>query len=252
MKNKKKLLYVFFSLIIIASLVVFIVDYNNRKNEDSLEIYEPTPSEISVTEKEEVVVEKATIKMAPDVDLEAERKKNNNNDIIGRLEIPDLFNVLVVKGDDNSFYLNHDVKKNYDIRGTEFLDYRVNPLSKQVNIYGHNSRDPNIKVAFLKLEKFLDKDFFNNNEYIVFQYDGGKSIYKIKAMREIYETNVEHLYVDYTGSDFVNHVNKLTGEDGLIYSRNIEINENSEILVLQTCSHHWNKALYIITAVKVS
>ena len=190
--------------------------------------------------------------MAPDVDLNAERKKHNNNDIIGRLEIPDLFNVLVVRGTDNQFYLNHDVDKKYEIRGNEFMDYRVSPQSKQINIYGHNTRDPNIKVAFLKLEKFLDKDFFDKNQYIIFQYDGGKSIYKIKAMREIYESNVEHLYVDYTGNDFVNHVNKLTGDDGLIYRRDIEVNANSEILVLQTCSHHWNKALYIITAVKVS
>jgi len=254
MKNKKIILYIFFSLIIVVSGVIFFIDYNKNNSNNDLEIYEPTPSELSIDDKDKktVIIDNASIKMAPDVDLDAERKKHNNNDIIGRLEIPDLFNVLVVKGTDNKFYLTHDVNKKYDIRGNEFIDYRVNPTSKQVNIYGHNTRDPNIKVAFLKLEKFLDQDFFDKNQYIIFQYDGGKSIYKIKAMREIYESNVEHLYVDYTGSEFVSHVNKLTGEDGLIHKRDIQINENSEILVLQTCSHHWNKALYIITAVKIS
>lgn len=255
MKNKKILLYVFFSLVIVASLTIFILDYNKKDNNE-IPIDEPTPSQIEVKEedKKPVVVESSTtIKMAPDVDLAAERKKYNNNDIIGRLEIPDLFNVLVVKGTDNQFYLNHDLNKKYDLRGSEFIDYRVNPTSKQVNIYGHNTRDPRkYNVAFLKLEKFLEKDYFDNNPYIIFQYDGGKSIYKIKAMREIYESNVDHLYVDYTGSEFVSHVNKLTGDDGLIHIRNIEVNENSEILVLQTCSHHWDKALYIITAVKIS
>ena len=258
MKNKKILLYVFFSLVMVASLTIFILDYNKKdKVEDPL-IDEPTPSQIEVKEEEKisVVVEpqtSTTIKMAPDVNLAEERNKYNNNDIIGRLEIPDLFNVLVVKGTDNRFYLDHDLSKKYDMRGSEFIDYRVNPTSKQVNIYGHNTRDPRkFNVAFLKLEQFLDKDFFDKNQYIIFQYDGGKSIYKIKAMREIYESNVDHLYVDYTGSEFVSHVNKLTGDDGLIHRRNIEVNENSEILVLQTCSHHWDKALYIITAVKIS
>ena len=257
MKNKKTLLYIFFSLIMIASLTIFILDYTKKNNEE-IPIDEPTPSQIEVKEEEKipVVVEaetKTTIKMAPDVDLAAERRKYNNNDIIGRLEIPDLFNVLVVKGTDNQFYLTHDLSKNYDLRGSEFLDYRLYPNSKQINIYGHNTRDPRkYNVAFLKLEQFLDQDFFDKNQYVVFQYDGGKSIYKIKAMREIYESNVDHLYVDYTGSEFVNHVNKLTGDDGLIHRRNIEVNENSQILVLQTCSHHWDKALYIITAVKIS
>lgn len=257
MKNKKILLYIFFSLVIVTSLVVFILDYNNKDSEQKL-IDEPTPSQIEVSEKEKqnVVVESGTsIKMAPDVDLDAERKKYNNNDIIGRLEIPDLFNVLVVHSTDpkNQYYLSHDLSKKYDIRGSEFLDYNSTPTGKQVNIYGHNTRDPRrFNVAFLKLEKFLEQDFFNENQYIIFQYDGGKSIYKIKAMREIYENNLEHLHTEYTGSQFVEHVNKMTGDDGLIYRRDIEVNENSEILVLQTCSHHWDKALYIITAVKIS
>ncbi|MBR1386369.1 MAG: class B sortase [Bacilli bacterium] len=254
-KNTKKLLYVFFILVMIISAAWFYVDYTNKNNneEEVPEVYEPTPSEIDVDDKdkESAKVESLVIKMAPDVDLAEERRKNNNNDIVGRLEIPDLFNVLVVKTTNNDYYLNHAVNKSYDIRGSEFLDYRVNPTSKQVNIYGHNSRDPNIKVAFLKLESYLKKDFFDNNPYIIFQYDGGKSIYKIKAIKEVYETNTEHLLVDKTGSDFVNHVNTMTTGNGIIFSRDVKVDANSEILVLQTCSHHWNNALYTFIAVKI-
>ncbi len=255
-KSTRKLLYVLFTLLIIVSGFIFYSEYTKQQEEP--EVYEPTPSEIEVEEdkKEEVVIaeetEKITIKMAPDVDLDAERKKYNNNDIIGRLEIPDLFNVLVVRGTDNDYYLSHSIEKKKDIRGSEFMDFRLTPTSKQVNIYGHNSRDPKIKVAFLKLEKFLEKDFFDNNPYIIFQYDGGKSIYKIRGMRQIPESNTDHLNkVHYTGQEFVKYVNELTGQDGLINYRDIAVDENSEILVLQTCSHDWDKALYIITAVKI-
>ena len=137
MKNKKIILYIFFSLIIVVSGVIFFIDYNKNNSNNDLEIYEPTPSELSIDDKDKktVIIDNASIKMAPDVDLDAERKKHNNNDIIGRLEIPDLFNVLVVKGTDNKFYLTHDVNKKYDIRGNEFIDYRVNPTRKQVNIW---------------------------------------------------------------------------------------------------------------------
>ena len=249
---KKKILYAFFILLIIASGIFYY--YETTKEVEQPEIYDPTPSEISVDENEKIVkvVESLSIKMAPDVDLAAERKKNNNNDIIGRLEIPDLFNVLVVKTNNNSFYLNHAVNKSYDIRGSEFLDYRVGPTSKQVIIYGHNTRDPNIKVAFLKLEKFLDATFFNNNPYIIFQHDGGKSIYKIVAMKEVKEeANAEHLMIGHTGQAFVDHLKKMTSGSGIIHTRNVAIDENSEVLVLQTCSHRGSKNLFTIVAVKI-
>ncbi len=249
---KKKLLYAFFILLMIVSGVFYYLE--STKEEETPEIYEPTPSEIEVKEedKQEEVVESLSIKMAPDVDLAKKRKEHNNNEIVGRLEIPDLINVLVVKTKDNSFYLNHNVDRKYDIRGSEFLDYRVNTNSKQINIYGHNTRDTNIKVAFLKLEKFLDKSFFEKNQYIVFQQDNGKKIYKIIAMKEVNEeANAEHLIVDYTGSKFVEHLKKMTTGKGIIYSRSVPYDENSEIIVLQTCSHRGTKKLFTIVGVRI-
>ena len=249
---KKKLLYAFFILLMIVSGVFYYLE--STKEEETPEIYEPTPSEIEVKEedKQVEVVESLSIKMAPDVDLAKKRKEHNNNEIVGRLEIPDLINVLVVKTKDNSFYLNHNVDRKYDIRGSEFLDYRVNTNSKQINIYGHNTRDTNIKVAFLKLEKFLDKSFFEKNQYIVFQQDNGKKIYKIIAIKEVNEeANAEHLIVDYTGSKFVEHLKKMTTGKGIIYSRSVPYDENSEIIVLQTCSHRGTKKLFTIVGVRI-
>lgn len=255
-KNKKKLfLYILFSLIIIASGIVFYIDYTERnKIPDELnELFDKLPSEIETKDedKSSVQVESALLNLAPDVDLNEERARNNNNEIIGRLEIPDLFNVLVTKGSNNEYYLSHSVQKKYDIRGTEFLDYRLTTTSKQLNIYGHNTRDEKIKVAFLKLEKFLKQDFFDSNPYIVFQHDGGKNIYKILAIKEIRETNNEHMFIDYTGDAFVEHVKKMTTGEGVYNTRDVHYDENSEIIVLQTCSHHWKNGFYTVIAVKI-
>lgn len=248
-KNKlKTLLSIIFILIIIASSVVIYMDFFGPK--EGNEIYEDAPEEIVVDDKdkEDIEIEEDTIKMAPDVDLEKERINRKNSDIIGRLEIPDLFNVLVVRGNDNKYYLNHSIEKKKDVRGSEFMDYRLTPTSKHINIYGHNSRDENIKVPFLKLEQFLDKTFFEEHPYIIFQYDNGKSVYKIISMKEI-TTDYEHMEFNYTGDEFVKHVDRL--KNNSIYTRKVEYDENSEIIVLQTCSHHLKDAYYIITAVKI-
>ncbi len=248
-KGKKKILSKICVLWMLVCGSILVGEYiNGNKEPDE---YKPTPSEVSYNEadSEDVTVNQFRVKLAPDVDLNAERRKHNNNDIMGRLEIPGLFNVLVVRSNNNSFYLDRSVDKKYDVRGTEFLDYRVTPTSKQVNIYGHNSRDTNVKVPFLKLEKYLDKSFFDSNPYIIFQHDEGKSLYEIRSIKEISETNNEHMYVSYTGKDFVAHVNAMTNSP--VNSRYVPIEEDSDILVLQTCSHHWANALYIIVAVKV-
>ena len=250
-KLVKILLYIFFIGLIIASGVVFYLDYTSEPEEP--EIYDQLPSEIVVEEKDKIntQVDDFTLALAPDVDFNHEREYYNNPEIIGRLEIPGLFNVLVAKTDNNSFYLSHDIYRKQDIRGTEFLDYRVAPTSKQVNIYGHNTRDINIKVAFLKLEQFLNKDFFDANQYIIFQYDGGKAAYKIIAIKEIRKNNLEHMYVDKVGADFVAHVQNMTTGEGVVNSRDLPYDENSNIIVLQTCSHHWDDAFYTVIGVKV-
>ncbi|MBO5375873.1 MAG: class B sortase [Bacilli bacterium] len=249
-KSKKKtLLSIFFILVIIISLGTLIFEITKAPKENIL--YEDAPEEIIVPEEEKEVVEiddREYVKMSPDVNLNEKRKNHNNNDIVGRLEIPDLFNILVVKGKDNQFYLNNSINKKEDVRGSEFMDYRVNSTSKQINIYGHNTRDANIKVPFLKLESFLKKDFFDSHPYIIFQHDNGKSVYKILSIKEI-TTDYEHMEVTKTGPDFVKHVDKLKSKS--IYTREVPYDETSEIIVLQTCSHHLENAFYIITAVKI-
>lgn len=253
-KSVKKILSFVFVLIISVSAVVLYKEYT--KEPEEIEIYKPTPAEIEVKEEEkkEEIIEDEKIKMAPDVDLTKERAKYNNNDIIGRLELPNLFNVLLVKGSDNDYYLSHSISKEYDIRGSEFIDYRVNANSKQINVYGHNSRDEKIQVPFLKLAKKIEADdmkYFKENPYIILQHDGGKSVYKIFAIKQVYRSNVEHMNVSTTGQEFVQHIKNITTGEGTIYSESIDYDENSDIIVLQTCSHDWNNALYLIVGIKI-
>lgn len=122
--------------------------------------------------------------------IEYYKKEYSNNEIIAKLEIPNLFNILITQSKDNEYYLNHSISKKSDKKGTEFMDYRVNINSKQINIYGHNSQTYNL--PFRKIEKYLDKKFFDENKYIILSDDNYKSVYQILLIKEISD-DFEHI-----------------------------------------------------------
>ncbi len=183
---------------------------------------------------------------SPDVDLNTYREQYKNKNIVARLEIPNMFNLLVVQASDNDYYLNHSIDNKRDIKGTEYMDYRVTTDSRQINIYGHNSRT--YDIPFRKLENFLDEEFFNNNMYILLQDDNGRKIYKIYAIKEV-NSDYSHMRVKLEGTDFLNQIKNLGSN--YIYKRDIPYNEDSKILVLQTCSYASNTSYYVITAILV-
>lgn len=181
-----------------------------------------------------------------DIDLDYYREYYNNNDIVGRLEIPNIFNIFITKANDNEYYLNHSIAKENDVVGTEFTDYRVDPMSKQVNIYGHNSRTYN--TSFRKLEQYLDKEFYDNNQYIILQHDNGHRIYKIFTIKEV-SIDYEHMVINVSNDEFVDHINTIK-EDAL-YQTDIEYDNDSNIIILQTCSYNKDDAYYIIMGVEI-
>ncbi len=209
-----------------------------------------SPEELDQTADQVFNIDIDVVKMSKDVNLASERKKHKNNDIIGRLEVPDLFNVLVVKTKDNKYYLDYNIDKKKDIKGATFADYRTGVNNNQINIYGHNSRDSKLDVPFRRLEKFLKKDFFDKHPYIIFQYDGGKKVYKITAIKEVTANQKEHMYVSYTGDKFVSHIDKMIS--GAIFKRDVKYDANSDIIILQTCSHHLSNAFYILVGVSIN
>ena len=79
--------------------------------------------------------------------------KPNNEDIVGSIKISGTnINEYIVQGDDNDYYLNHNLDKEEDIAGSVFLDYRNNFSDKKLLIFGHNARRLKT-VPFHDLEK---------------------------------------------------------------------------------------------------
>jgi len=178
------------------------------------------------------------------VDFQSLRGKYNNNDIIARLEIPNVFNILLTQTDNNNFYLKYNIKKEKSSKGTEFIDYRNGLLNKQINIYGHNSAY--YDSPFKKIELFSEKKFFDNNEYILLQHSNGRRIYKIVSFK-IVSTDYEHMIVD--AQNHHDHISKLL--ENSIYKKDIEYTDDTNLLILQTCTIGGGKNYYLLIAFEI-
>ncbi len=233
----KKVLHIIFNCIYFVVLIlciVFTMDYINLLYEKRL-VYEKQQEEENIIELSSKNTE---------YDLDYLKHYYNNNDIIGAIKIEGTkINNLIVKSTNNKYYLNHSLNKEYDERGSIFIDYRVDLNSKQINIYGHNSNV--FELPFKELEKYLDKDFYNSHKYVEI-YDGSKKIYYEIFSVQIVTQDYEHMNI--FPNDLQKHVNQLNES---IYKTSTKATIDDEILVLQTCGYNPKGSLIIINSKKV-
>ena len=183
-----------------------------------------------------------------DYDLDFYRKENNNAEIVGRVEAPGVFNLLLTQTKDNDYYIDYNIKRKRSDKGTEFVDYRTKLTDKQVNVYGHNSRL--YDLPFKNIEKYLEEDFFNENEYLLIQHEKGRRIYHIAAIKRIV-TDYEHMVVDTTLKTHVQHIDKLLADS--THKRDLTYDKDTNILVLQTCTREKKvNAYYILIAFEIN
>ena len=162
------------------------------------------------------------------------KKEYNNNDIVGVIEIPNLFKEVLVQTTDNNYYLNHTITKEESIYGATFMDFRNDMNSdKKLLIYGHS--DSNIILSFNKLSNYNNQEFYENNKYIYLYTNDEK--YKYEIFSSYIETK-DFDYVNlksYNGLTYKEHINKLKNKSNI--KSNIVLEDNSKIIILQTCSN---------------
>lgn len=234
---KKWLSNIAIVILFILSFIIFYQDNLAHKNDDknsNILILNSSLSEEKPNEEFKNI--------SPNVDFDEIRKKYRNDEIIARLEIPNILNLLITKGNDNEFYLNHNIDKSNDVSGNEFMDYRVMPTSKQVNIYGHNAYGYNL--PFKELMNYSDKDFYEKNPYIILQHEKGKRFYKIFSFK-IVTTDYEHMKINVNNN--IEHIKRLKANS--IHTTDIQISEDSNIIVLQTCTY--NNSYYVLSAIEI-
>lgn len=231
-KNSKKLmtgiLSIIFLILFASYLVVAFDEYETKKVvssvNDIIDI-ENTDGKLSIDKIGEL------------------RDYYGNADIKGIISIEGIndFSYPIVQAQDNDYYLNHNYYKKYDAYGSIYADYRVDlDSSQKVLIFGHSSTKRN--VPFNRLENYYDEDYYQEYKYITLETE--TNIYRYEIFSVYVETSdFTYMNMNFNSKeDWYLHILGLQKKS--LYATDVELNEDDEILIMQTCSTNSNYSDY--------
>ena len=169
-----------------------------------------------------------------------------NKDYRGWLTINNTnINYPILQGKDNNYYLDKDINKNYLVSGSIFLDFRNNKFDDENTIlYGHSMKND---TMFAQLDKFKEKEFFNeNNKIVILTPEGKKLTYEVFYA---YTTDVKDNYNETnfkTENEYRNFLNKI--ENKSIVKSKLKVIPKDKILTLSTCSYEYEGARMVVHA----
>ncbi len=194
-----------------------------------------------------------------------------NDDVIGWISI-DTFksssgevyiDYPVVKGEDNDYYLERDIKNNYSgSGGTIFMDYASSIVpgerTDNITIFGHNMK---AGTFFARLEEYKSGvNFLKSNPLITFNtlYSTSDEKYIIVycSLFSIYEDQDNGNVFKYVGyRDFDEEHPFETWKEELSkrswYSSGIDVSEDDEFITLSTCTNDIANMRWVIVARKL-
>lgn len=166
-----------------------------------------------------------------------------NNDFVGWITVPGTaINHPVVQAADNNFYLRKNFSKQYERRGTVFMDYRdhVDKLCKNTILYGHNYVD---STMFSDLEKYEDIEFYKQNPVI--EFNTLYKNYKWKVICVFYSNaedkddngyTLNYIYPFMTNDSFMEYMTELYTRT--LYYTPVDVEPSDKILTLSTCTRN--------------
>lgn len=179
------------------------------------------------------------------LEVDFKKLKSINNDVVGYIEINNTnISYPIVKGNDNSYYLDHSFTSDISGSGAIFLDYRndLDNLSKNNIIYGHGRLD---NTMFGSLDNLLEDNWLNNekNYYIRVTTPSNKMIFKVFS---VYAIEKESYYIKTYFSNnkyfkkFLETVMKRS-----IFNFGTNVNTGDKILTLSTCKDNFGKRIVV-------
>ena len=91
-------------------------------------------------------------------------------------------------------------------------------------------------MPFKILEEFYDKDYYDNHKYVEITTSRIKKKYEIFS---VYVETSDFSYMDITfenDDEFLKHIENLKSKS--MYDTGVTLDNDDEILILQTCSEH--------------
>lgn len=167
-----------------------------------------------------------------------------NEDIVGWLYIPNTeINYPVTHTNNNTYYLQYNIHKQFDRNGSLVADYECNfktELPTNTVIFGNNytnlyppfgdsnSRD----TMFAEVHKYADKDFAKNHPYIYFATSEKNYKYQVFAAFYTHVNWTDYLYV-YPNTNRLSNILK-TAKENTLHDFNVSVATWDKIISLST------------------
>ena len=164
-----------------------------------------------------------------------DKLKSINPDTIAYIKVNNTnIDYVVVKANDNKYYLNHNFNNEKNIAGWIFGDYRnkFDETDKNLIIYGHNMKDGSM---FETLIYAIDKNWYTNEENMIITLITEMNEYKYRIF-STYSIKAEDYYITTNfndNTDFEKFINTL--KERSIYDYGVDISGNDKILTLSSC-----------------
>lgn len=227
---KKNIFVVIIACFLITLSTLFLFNLNNKKLDNK---------------KVKKIINK-TIENSKD-DITNAKDSYGNEDIIGNITVSGTdIDEYIVKTTDNNYYLNHNLKKEYDIAGAVFMDYRNSVDDKKILIFGHNARKLDT-VPFHDLEKYLDESFYRENKYVDLKFNEDTK-WLIFSVMIVKKGNNTHMKLEFDDNSWLEHLNYLKSNS--IYDTGVDVSFDDRIVVIQTCNYHPENTYILICAKK--
>lgn len=181
-----------------------------------------------------------------------EKLKNQNEDSIGWITIPDTnihYPVMYRQGD-NDFYLHHNFQKENSIAGTPFLDGNCNPLSENENLilYAHHMKDGSM---FAGLMKYTDPSYYKEHKTIQLYIQNEKHIYEIFAVCQISASYEQEMYdmIDLDEFQYTKYIKQI--KENALYETTSYPEKQERLLLLSTCEYKKENGRFIVLAKEI-
>lgn len=177
-----------------------------------------------------------------------------NSDVYAWIKIPNTqidYPILQSYSEDDSFYLTHNIDKNYDINGSIYTEKQNSLDFSDPNtvIYGHNMLDGSM---FQNLHLFRDKSFFDANKYIYIYTKNRILTYEIVAA---YKSDNKHILNSYDFSDkqvFAEYIKSVKSPKSMeVNTRERDITTSDKLITLSTCIGNESNYRYLVQGVLI-
>ena len=189
----------------------------------------------------------------PEVDFDA--LNEINPDIQGWIRIDGTkIDFPLIQGEDNQYYLKHDIENNSNVNGSIFLDSRNNSLDEDMldlndvsYIYGHHMSSG---AMFASLCNFKDQQFLNEHPFGIIKTENG-DLYKLDFFAGMVISGVDDSVV-YTGDfedeeEFQSYYDSVK-ERAMVKNDDVELEFGDKVIALITCSYETDNSRFVLYA----